>query len=341
MKIAVLTRPGECFPNIISRGLSDSIRNSGHEAEVFDQAIPTLMRILPYAKSPRHWRNSLHYRTYNKLKYRKVDQSLLSTLRKFDLIILSECLPNAYWRNFLAIEELKEYTGKAVLSFTDAYYNNAPIHQNLWFEEVDYKATRFDCNLTISPVTELRSPAGDDWAAIGLNLRHAGLSPVEKDRFFVLLDFQQKGYEAYREQQIKVLQQTGIDYVELKGRYPIEEIRALYRQASMFFLSFPETFGLPIAECLSYGTAIVTPNTGWPMAWRLNQQPMPWGHGELPGCFVSYDNAEDLKNKLIAFKAAYDLKKTPFAINDLYLQHYPTFYDGNDDALQQVLSRFQ
>ena len=68
MRIAILTRPGACFPNIISMGLSNMLTRLRFEHKIFDNAIPFLMRLLPFSEQPKRWANNFHYRVYNKLK---------------------------------------------------------------------------------------------------------------------------------------------------------------------------------------------------------------------------------------------------------------------------------
>jgi hypothetical protein len=338
LKVAVLTRPGGCFPNIISLGLSDMLNKLGIENRIFDNAIPFLMRLLPFSEQPKRWANNFHYRLYNKFRFWKEDKKILNELKKFDLIILSECLPNAFWKNYLAIETLKtKLNNKPILSYTDAFINNAPLHQKIWFDGDDYGANRFNMNLCPSPVTEVRSKPAADWKAIGVNISISKLKPVTKKEFIAVVDFEQKGYEPYREQQLAVLNKLGIKTIELKGRYPFDEIKKIYQQAAILFLAFPETFGLPIAECLACGTYIFTPNSGWPMAWRLDEKPMPWGPGQLPECFKIYQNEEDLEKQLLLLKQQFDGEKTPLQVFDTFIKHYSNFYYGDLNALNEVL----
>ncbi len=83
----------------------------GIEHKVFYDAIPFLMRLLPLSEKPKRWANSLHFRIYNKWKHRRQDRQLLQELTEYDVIILSECLPNDLWKNYLAIEEFKNKEG--------------------------------------------------------------------------------------------------------------------------------------------------------------------------------------------------------------------------------------
>jgi hypothetical protein len=342
LKVAILTRPGACFPNIISLGLSDMLNQMNVENKVFDNAIPFLMRLLPFSEQPKRWVNNFHFRVYNKLKNRKQDNQLLNDLKKYDIIVLSECLPNAFWKNYLAIETLRtKLNNKPVFSYTDAYINNAPLHQKQWFDGDDYDASRFAVNFCPSPVTEIRKEANLNWKAIGVNISISKLKPVIKKDFVAVVDFEQRGYEPYREQQLAVLKKLGIKTIELKGRYPFEEIRKIYQQAAVFFLAFPETFGLPIAENLASGTYIFTPNSGWPMAWRLDEKPMPWGLGQLPDCFKVYQNEEDLEKQLLLLKQQFDGEKTPLQVFDTFMKHYSNFYYGDLNSLKEVLLQYK
>ena len=108
MKIAILSRPGDCFPNIISKGLVEMFAKENVYAEIINDAIPMLMRLLPLSEEPKHWKNNLHFRIRNKIKFYFHDYKIINRLEKYDAIILSECLPNAYWRNYYDIESLKK-----------------------------------------------------------------------------------------------------------------------------------------------------------------------------------------------------------------------------------------
>lgn len=341
MKIAILTRPGDCFPNIISQGLSDMLNQLGVEHKLFYDAIPLLMRLLPLGEKPKRWANSLHFRVYNKIKHLRQDKQLLEELRSYDLIILSECLPNALWKNYLAIEEFKRKVRVAVGSYSDGSMEIAPIHRRMVLDQDDADESRFDFNLFVSDIIELRKKDyPDNQRVIGLDLQYTGLSPRKREEFIAVVDFAQEGYEAYREQQLRVLNALGIKTIELEGRYPMSEIRNIYQQASGFFMAFPETFGLPIAECLASGTLILTPDSGWPMAWRLDKAPMPWGGGQLPDCFRVYKDDDELATLLTGIRKEYDLVETPKKVFQTFLQHYPRLYGGDKDALKEMLERF-
>jgi hypothetical protein len=119
----------------------------------------------------------------------------------------------------------------------------------------------------------------------------------------------------------------------------VEEIRKIYCQASVFFLSFPESFGLPIAECFACGTYVFSPDNSWPMAWRLDEQPIPMGQGVLPDCFQIYRGAAELESKLDGIMGTYDAEKTPLKVFNTFLEHYDKFYYGDKLALKYILDQ--
>jgi hypothetical protein len=337
LKIAILTRPGGCFPNIISLGLADMLHQLNIESEIFYE-IPFLMRLLPFSEKPMRWTNSFHYRLLNKIKNYRHDQRLLKRLSEFDCLIVSECLPNALWKNYLAVEELKKRTKKKIGSYSDGSINVAPRHKKMLLNESDYGDGRFDFNFFVSRTIEQKLLENNsNKGVIGLNISNAKLKPGKKHEFIAIVDFAQKGYEFYREQQVAVLQKLGIKTIILEGKYELEEIRNIYRKASVFFISFPETFGLPIAECLACGAFIFTPSSMWPMAWRLDDAPASWEQGILPGCFNVYNDEDDLTTQLENLRSSYDLVQTPQFVFDTFINNYRSFYYGDVQALKKVL----
>ena len=340
MKIALLSRPGDCFPNIIAQGLGDLLHQQGIEYKIFYDGIPLLMRLLPLNKKPQHWRNTLQFRIRNKIRYRNADKKLLNELKEYNLIVLAECLPNALWRNYLAIEEFKKIVRAKVGSYTDGFLPIAPLHKKMHLNQDDFDERRYDFNLYPSDTIELKNTSfNGNNRAIGVNISGSGLKPGQKKEFIALVDFEQKGYEAYRDQQLRVLDRLNIKTITLQGRYPITEIRKLYQEAALFFTSFPETFGLSIAECLAAGTYVFTPDSGWPMAWRLDEQPVPWGPGLLADCFKVYRSDDELAGLLENLRATYDLENTPKQVFDSFIKHYPHFYFGDTDALSAILAK--
>jgi hypothetical protein len=149
--------------------------------------------------------------------------------------------------------------------------------------------------------------------------------------FFAIVDFEQKGFEKYRINQIEALTQLEIPFGSFEKRMTMEKIRKYYQTACILFLEFPEAFGVPIAECLACGTIIFTPSATWPMSWRLNDtEPV-----QLPSCFVVYNDLEDLKNKLKDYKENFDPEISPKKVFDNFILHYPDLYYGNQSSVEE------
>lgn len=136
------------------------------------------------------------------------------------------------------------------------------------------------------------------------------------------------------------MESLGIKTIQLEGKYPIEEIRRIYNQASAFFISFPETFGLPIAECLACGAYIFSPDSSWPMSWRLDENPVSMGPGVLPDCFQIYRDKEELRNMLTVLLAQFDPEQTPLKVFNTYKANYSRFYSGNQSGIKNILDQF-
>jgi len=341
LKIAVFSRPGPCFPNVISQGLVDMLRDLQIESKIFYDSIPMLMRLLPLNKKPKRWYNNLQFRIRNKLVHYREDKKLIKELKKYDAIIISECYPNAFWRNYFAIEELKALFHGPVISYTESPLNAAPLNKERLLDKDDYGEDIYDFNLFVTDVMETKISPNEKQAIAGNNLSHnTSLTITAKKEFTAVVDFAQPGYERYREQQLHTLVKMGIKTIVLEGRYPIEEIRNIYAQASVFFISFPETFGLPIAECLACGAYVFTPDSAWPMAWRLDEHPVSMAPGILPSCFRVYSNEADLENQLREIMNTYDPKNTPAVVFNTFLAHYRKFYYGDREALQSLLNKF-
>lgn len=335
IKFAILTRPDYRSPRILAESLKSQIEKAGHVADVFFD-IDVLTRLKNYSESNKSIK--YHFWLRKKIKNLIKDSFLHYKLRNYDAIIISECTPNGFWRDLYHVEKFRAIIKKPIIYHEVYYLGNAPTQIDKLKKEGDATIERYDYHLAVTDVTEIRSVSNDKWTYIGLDMSDWNFSYKHKDEFVVLVDFIQDGYEKYQEEQIKVLEDLKIKYIVLKERYTIDEIRKIYKRSSVFFLQFPEAFGMPIAECLASGVQIFTPNSGWPMSWRLDENPEVHGPGKLPECFTVYDDGADLKKKLLSFKQQYDLKESPQQIFDNFLYHYPHLYYGNQEGISQLLN---
>jgi hypothetical protein len=337
-RIAIVTRPDYRSPRILAESLKLQLEKSGANADVF-YSVSAFTRLYPDTLSENKIR--FHFWLRKKLKFLFPDYKFLKKLKTYDAIIVSECCPNAFWKEYYQIEQLRRRLGKPVLFYEVYFLGNAPSQLASLRADGHPLIERYDWHLAVSEVTEIRSSTQQPWSCVGLDLTASNLKPSVKDEFVALVDFSQFGYEEYQNEQIRVLEELNIKTIVLKGNYSLSEIRELYKNASVFFIQSPEAFCLPIAECLSCGVQVFTANSGWPMSWRLDENPEIHGEGLLPDIFSTYNSSDHLKKLLIDFRNSYDLQRTPFKIFDTFIHTYPHFYYGVPVEIQKLLIRIK
>jgi len=335
LKIAILTGSENGSPKVLAETLHPFITSTGNSSEIFYK-VKALWR-LNSSKTVKL--NKFMWFLY-KLIYFVNDLNLFKQLRKTDAVIITACSPYGFYKDSYNVKKFKsKIKNKPVLYYAVQYLENSPTIMEKLQAGGHASLDRYDWHLTVSPITELRGIPSPPWNQIGLNLKSSGLKPETKKELVAVVDFLRPGYEHYREIQIKVLKELNIKYISLEIPYSLNEIREIYKQSAVYFIQFPEAYGLPIAECLACGSYIGTPDSSWPMSWRLDEKPEVHGQGTLPECFLVYNGENDLKQKLITIKENYDLQNTPKKVFDNFFKNYSTFYEGNEDGLREVLKR--
>lgn len=335
LKIALTCGPENGSPKLLAETLENFISNSGHTAKVYYQ-VKAFRRLLSNQVVKYNWLVWMLY----KAKYLIADRKLFSQLKEFDAVVICDWTPNGFYKDTYNIEKLRSIIrGKPILYYAVQYLQNSPTIIEKLKSGGHAGLERYDWHLAVSAITEIRGIPAPPWSQIGLNLRSTGLKAVPKEEFFAIVDFLRPGYESYREIQKESLEELGIPYISLEIAYSMDEIRAIYKKASIFFIQFPEAFGLPIAECLASGCYIGTPESSWAMSWRLDEAVEIHGPGRLPECFIIYYGKEDLKKQLLTIKEEFDIIKTPQNVFDVFYKNYPTFYEGNQEAINDVFSR--
>lgn len=328
MRILLISRPGDCFPYIISNGLLEMLRKHGFEGEIIHE-IPFLMRSLPLNEKPIRWDVNLGFRFRERIKYFRSDYRLRKKLAKADMIIISECFANLFWRNYMYVEILRKISKAKIVSYTDGPLDSAPEHKLRWLNSNDFDETRFDYNLFVTDKIERKWELKANQFKIGVKLTELANIKLSTNIFQVLFDFDQEGFEEERELQIRTIETLGIRNRKLTGNYSNKEIRQIYSESNLLFLSFPETFGLSIAEALYYGCKIMIPDRSWVMSWDLYE--------ELPECFVVYtgDNiAEILRMESENSNGSREKVQRQFQ------EKYPFFVNGNTIELENFLNHF-
>jgi glycosyltransferase involved in cell wall biosynthesis len=317
---------------MLATSLKQQLESCGVEANIYYD-ISIMTRLVKYRESGL----SFHFWLWRKISNYFSDKKVIKDLQVSDTVVICECTPNGFWRRLYNVEELKKILKKPILFYEVYYLGNAPTQIECLKKCGDPLFNRYDWHLAVTDVTEIRTPTGNGYSCIGLDLSGTDLHPLPKDEFIALVDFKQEGYEQIQADQLTVLAAMNIKTIVLNGRYTTEEIREMYKKASIFFIQFPEAFGLPIAECLACGVQIFTPVSGWPMSWRLDDHPVMHGPGQLADCFTVYESENDLAKKLMTFKDQYDLFTTPRKVFDDFIKNYPALYFGNKIAIKEVL----
>jgi len=338
-KIAILSSSAPRSPRVLADSLHQLLKTTNTFSEVFYR-IDALKRLLKYNDVKHKYKFHLWFGY--KLWYFFKDRILVERLKSFDAIVICDCIPGAFLQSAYSVENLRKKLGNTPILFYEVFYlGNAPT-QILKLQSINAMSIeRYDWHLAVAEVTEIRQVPSAPWSQIGIYLRSTGLGPKTKEKFMAVIDFLQPGFESTRNMQIQILKDLNIPYIALEGSYSIKEIRNIYMSSTFYFMQSMEAFGLPIAECLCCGSSIFTPDTSWPMSWRLDEEPQVHGSGILPECFITYSGVEDLKNKLQGIMKEYNLETTPQKIFDIFYSNYPTYYDGNMTAIEEVLRKIE
>ncbi len=209
------------------------------------------------------------------------------------------------------------------------------------FERGFFGMERYDWYLMASVERELRLPPEPlPYSHIGLDLDDRSLYPDQQGKFSVLVDFIRQGAEnlAYRKVQLEALKLSGVDYVVLEGRYSMDEIRAIYRRTSMYFLAFCESFGLPICELQACGARVYMPDTYWASSHWLSDNHHGPREPKYSSNFVVYENdpgplAERIREESRTFD--------PAGVRATFERVQPQLLHGDRPALLDFLRRVE
>src|SRR6185312_11022975 len=243
--VAILTRPDFRSPRVLADSLKDQLERHGAAVKIFYE-INLLNRLV----SLRDSQLSFHFWFMKKLKNYLTDKKLLKKLREFDAIVISECTPNAFLKRLYNVEKFKKIIKKPVGLYEVYYLENAPTQIDFLKKNNNGLSNRYDFHLSVAEVTEIKKSLVSDWYPIGLKSESWGLKPLPKKEIIAIVDFVQPGYEIIREVQIKALNKAQIKYITLDRAYSFDEVRNIYQEAAIFFIQFPEAFGVSILECL-------------------------------------------------------------------------------------------
>jgi hypothetical protein len=346
MKIAILANNASSFIKPMAIGLQIMLKQLSVQADIFDIGLAALN----YSDS-----NTLKIKCKNTIKsvINLVQQKAFalhqttnladvkhfeSQLNEYDAIIVVCNIPDAFERHKLhRIESIREKLKIPIILYQNYYLATRGAWSRKIIKSGGFGLERFDWYLaaSVSSIYSL-SQEPHPCSVIGHDLTDNILKPNNNKSFKVLLDFKRKGFEHFRALQIQALEQTNTPYTQLCGTYSQAEIKSIYQQHSALFLSFKESFGLPIIENQLCGNYIFTPFNHWVSSHYIKKSVYQSGEGLLGDSFIVYNNdLQQLKNTLIECENNYNSEK----IYQQFKAQYPQFYQGDLTVLKTFIDK--
>ncbi len=353
MKVAILANNRPSFVRPMAEGLARMLKACGAEPVMHYDGLDHLA--LRRSIDPTSLR-SIAGSTLRLIPSRRAFDEFFERLGDADLIVVVVNVPGSFAKSaFPNVELLRERLPEAPIVSYDLHFlptldswarfllrgekTRLGRDATRIFDRGAFGLERYDWYLMASVDRELRLPPGPlPYSHIGLDLDDGSLYPDQQGRFSVLVDFAQDRphYLAYREIQIEALRRAGADYVVLDGRYSVDEIRAIYRRSSMYFLSSVESFGLPICELQACGSRIFMPDIYWASSHWISENVHGPREPKLSPNFVVYENdPEALAERIRAESRTCD----PAKVRATFERVQPQLLHGDRAAVTQFLER--
>ena len=347
MKFIIFADKAYNYRRPIADGLYKSIIECGHEAEIWYDGIywlyaENLFFILLkdiwrfFANFSAGKKDLYIYRFFNTLTF--YNKKRKQSLYECDAIIIVDNCPNVFIQcSSNRLEMIRGKYRKPIVNYDFHYLPNQGWWKYIKKEKKYYGLERFDWYLPIGLTTEFIIPPKIPviYNCIGMDIKNKELYPDQKE-FSALIDFPHStGAESYS-LVIEALEELGINYIQLKGRYTTSEIRSLYRRCSIYFVNVRESFGLPIIEEQLCGCYIFTPYIEWCPAHFLECEK---NHTKSLGSnFICYhNNKEELKEKILKVKSLYNSKQVIRNFQD----EYPNYYSIDKKELELFFKNIQ
>lgn len=321
IKVAILTRPHYRSQRFLAEGLARMFHRLGIEADVFLQGISWLE-----AAGNKGGGFANYFRAARLARQ-------ITKLDDYDLFILSDTM--RAFQDDVNLQPLKK-TGKPIIHY-EVFFAGGSKH---WMERLPADALdKFDAYLVASSIHGFKPIGSYKVFPIGLDVlpRHPFLT--RKSEFTALLDFPREGYGEQRGIQENALRRLGIRTIRLEGEYTYQEIEKIYQQTSIAFVSFPEAFGLPIAQLQYYGAYIASPDRMWVMRHALLPQGAAYFDDHAPNFtdnFLFYRNEEDLTKYLTELMKKYD----PSIVRSRFVKYQPQYAQGDPGVLWDAIRQF-
>lgn len=348
MKFVVFTEDAYKCIKPLGDGLVKTLREEGHTVDVWYDGIYWLYSLnLLKVLIADFYRVYLNIKSKNRKKYiyrfwgifNFFNKKRRKIIEDCDCIIIVQHCPLSF-SEMPRIEYLRrQYPQKVIVNYDFHYLPNQGWYKRILNKPLHFGLERYDWYLPVGVVTEYAIPKEipQIYTCIGMDIKENNLFPDQKE-FKVLLDFERNGYDKEREIIIDVLNELEIPYVTLQGRYTTDEIRSIYRSSSVYFISFRESFGLPISELQLCGSYIFTPYKEWAPAYFLDKDIYSNGVGNLGTNFVVYDNNKEiLKRELIRIRSSFDSS----VVCKKFKDEYSNYYSINRKALREFINKLE
>jgi hypothetical protein len=346
VKIAILADNKDSFRKPMAQGLQRMLAKVGVESTVFYEGLSAIAErpALSYAS-----RSALVKSGMRAMLKEWAFYSLVPKLRRHDVVVVVKTIPGNFTKSHLRDHALRRLLPNVPIVLYNLIYLPAWRRAVRWLRDGDtarrirrgegWGLNRYDWYLTASVYGENPIPPGCElYSLIGVDLDDGTLAVTAKDDFIALIDFERPEHLRARAVQVSALEETGTRYVVLHGAYPMDDIRGIYRQCSLYFPAFPESFGLPICELQACGAYVMTPYAHWCPAHCIKSDSVIDGVGTLPPNFVVYDNDKDLLVRHIeAIRTRYD----PRAVFDSFIAHHRRFFYGDLEELKGFIEKLR
>ena len=353
MRVDILANDRASFIRPMAEGLRRMLSDCGATPTLHYDGLSTLMmRQKPDFSSAR----SLAGSTLRLSQSRRAFQEFVERLNGTELIVIVANVPGSFSPGLMPNVELLR------ARFPDVPIVNYDLHYlptlDSWgrfllkgertqlaagdlavFDKGRFGLERYDWYLMASVGTEVPLPPGEHpYTLIGLDLDDGTLYPDQRKEFRALIDFEQNRfhYPDYRKLQIEALRLSGIEYTVLDKPHTMEEIRAIYRKTSIYFLASAEGFGLPICELQACGSLVFTGDRYWPASHWLGDDYYAKREPRLSPNFVVYEKDVGLLAERIRQAAA---DSDPASVRATFEKYQPALLHGDRNALKGFLAR--
>ena len=340
------------FVKPIASGLSKMLSQAGIESKLFFDGLRFLDD--PEPNLNLQFNSVSSFARSLKNRYSNSHKTFLNNfwieLASYQVMIVVETMPTAYLRYQLhRIEKLRTRFPKMIIVLYDLLYlstigewigflKNGNDYHGMIKGSGHFGLERYDWYLVGSASTDYPMPKGfQPLSEVGCNINDGSLFP-EQSEFRALIDFERPNHMKERAIQILALEKTNTPYTVLHGRYPMAEIRKIYRQTSIYFLAHLEAFGLPIAEVQACGGLVFSPYARW--AWAHYHKPdlTLAGEGKLSDNFRIYHNDLDTLCRMIEeAKANFNAQQNLAVFKSIDKR----FYEGSADVLKDFIAKLK